>query len=62
MRLGKVLADHRYARRIGGRELADEIGISAATLSRIENGGECEARILIKILTWLFSEEKEAPK
>jgi transcriptional regulator with XRE-family HTH domain len=62
MRLGKVLADHRYATRVGVREIADEIGISAATLSRIENGGECEARILIKILTWLFSEEKAPPK
>lgn len=63
MRLGCVIADYRWANRIGVRDLAKEIGVSPATLSRIENGGECDGKVLIKILAWLFaSGEKRRPK
>lgn len=56
MRLGQVLADYRYARRIGVRELAKDIGLSTATLNRIENDAACDARSLIKIMQWLFAD------
>lgn len=55
MRLGHVLADYRYAQRIGVRDLAKEIGISSATLNRVENEGACDGATLIKILSWLFA-------
>jgi transcriptional regulator with XRE-family HTH domain len=36
------------------RELAGEIGISAATLMRISHGLEPDSATLIKILNWMF--------
>lgn len=56
MRLGHVLADYRYAQRIGVRELAKEIGVSSATLNRVENEGQCDGGTLIKIMAWLFAD------
>lgn len=54
MRLGKVLADYRYANRLGVRELAQDIGVSHPTLNRIEHDENCDGETLIKILAWLF--------
>ena len=56
MRLGKVLADYRFANRMGVRGLAKEIGLSQATLNRIENGGGCDGTSLIKIWQWLHGD------
>lgn len=56
MRLGQVIAGWRYAERIGVREVAKKIGVSAATLNRIERGENCDASSLAKILNWLFAE------
>ncbi len=56
MKLGRVIADYRWANRAGVRELATEIGISHATLSRVENGENCDAKTLTTILSWLFSD------
>lgn len=55
MRLAEVLREYRWALRIGVRDMAKEIGISSATLSRIENGNNCDAKSLTKIMVWLFS-------
>lgn len=38
------------------REAAHDIGISAATFSRIENGECMDGRTLAKIFTWLTTE------
>jgi len=54
MKLGEVLADWRYAQRIGVRDAAKMIGISSATLNRIENDGNADAQTLAKILCWLM--------
>ena len=56
MRLGKILADHRYANRMGVRELAKDIGLSAATLNRIENGKPCDGDSIAKLMIWLFTD------
>ena len=56
MRLGKMLADFRYANRIGVRELAKDIGLSAATLNRIENEKPCDGDSLAKLMIWLFTD------
>lgn len=56
MRVGKVIADYRYANRVGVRDAAKDIGISAATLNRIENGYDCDSISLIKIWGWLFAD------
>ena len=55
MRLGAVIADYRWANRMGGRELAKEIGVSHSTLNRFENGENCDGETLVKIMTWLFA-------
>lgn len=55
MMLGSVIADYRWANRMGVREVAKNIGISAATLNRIENGETCDAVTLIKIHAWLHA-------
>lgn len=39
-----------------GREVAADIGISVATLSRIENGEEMDGKTMAKILRWMTSE------
>ena len=52
MRLGAVLAGFRKANRIGTRELAKSIGISNATLNRIERGHPCKSDQLALIMTW----------
>lgn len=55
MRLGTVLFAYREnARpRIGLRSLAREIGVSASTLSRIENGAEPDPQSMNAIWGWL---------
>lgn len=55
MRLGFVLADYRWANRIGVRGLAKDIGVSAATLNRFERGENCDSDTLAKIINWLFA-------
>jgi ribosome-binding protein aMBF1 (putative translation factor) len=55
MRLGNVIADYRWANRVGVRELAKEIGISHPTLNRFERGEKCDSDTLTKILEWLFA-------
>ena len=56
MCLGKMLADFRYANRMGVRELAKEIGLSSATLNRIENGKPCNGDSIAKLMIWLFTD------
>lgn len=58
MRIGEVLERYRHDKRITTRDLGKEIGLSAATISRIENGQEVEAQTLIKLFHWLFCESK----
>ena len=43
----------RERRRIGVREIAEEIGISAATLSRVENGKTPDIETVFKVCIWL---------
>jgi DNA-binding XRE family transcriptional regulator len=53
MRLGTVLRRYRSMREITVRDLAKEIGIAFATLSRIENGLDCDSKTLMTVLVWL---------
>lgn len=53
MRIGKMLKVWRAWNEVSVRDMASEIGISAATLSRIERGYEMDARTLLKVIQWL---------
>ena len=55
MTIGKLIKAWRNTNRIGIRETARSIGISAATLSRIERGKACDATVMLQIINWLFS-------
>lgn len=59
MRLGQVIADYRWANRIGVRELGQKIGIPHATLNRVERGEACDSDTLTKILGWLLSKNDD---
>jgi hypothetical protein len=40
---------------VSTRALSCEIGISAATLNRIERGNAMDAATLVKVLNWMMS-------
>lgn len=56
MRLGEVLHKWRLVTERGLRDVAKEMGTSAATLSRIERREQCDAQTLLKIIDWLGKE------
>lgn len=59
--LGDVLAAWRESKKLGMREAADEIGISAPTLCRIECGKTTpDAKTLVAILNWLMRGKEDA--
>lgn len=37
------------------RELGAQIGISPASVTRLEHSHECDASTLVKIMNWLFT-------
>jgi transcriptional regulator with XRE-family HTH domain len=55
MKIGSLLLRWRAAERVGVRQLANEIGISYATLSRVENGEEPGGKTLAAILRWMLT-------
>lgn len=56
MRLGYLLKLYRVNRAIGLRELAQELGTSISTLSRLENGKSIDVATLGRIMAWLTDE------
>ena len=57
MILGKCIKHYRYFKDISLRELSIEIGISASTISRIENSNFKPDLITFnKILNWLIKD------
>lgn len=52
---------YRQSRNISIRDCAKEIGVSSATLSRIENDKETVTDSFIKVLNWLNCTEKCVP-
>lgn len=59
MRLSEVIRKYRLMSEKTVRGLASEIGISAATLSRVENGDMMDGRTLTKILVWMMQVTEE---
>jgi transcriptional regulator with XRE-family HTH domain len=53
VRLGRIIADYRFANNLGVRAVAQQIGVSHATLSRVERGEACDGATLVAILRWL---------
>jgi transcriptional regulator with XRE-family HTH domain len=57
MRVGAVIRGWRERERYGIREASKMIGVSASTLSRVENGKAMRGKELIKLWDWLMHEE-----
>ncbi len=57
--LGKMLRLYRMVRNLTLRDMAPQVGISHATLMRIETGQAIDAETLLKLWTWMLS---AAPK
>ena len=55
MKIGKVIKAYRIHRELGLRPLAKEIGISHATLSRIERNEKVDGTTMVKLWVWLFT-------
>jgi DNA-binding XRE family transcriptional regulator len=62
MRLGQALNDYRLVESRTVRDVAKEVGISPATLSRIENNKPCDSDTLAAILLWLIGKPKAGSK
>jgi len=58
--LGRCLQTYRALSEISIRDLAPKIGISSATLMRIEHGYAMDASSLMKVLTWLMAHREES--
>lgn len=55
---GEMLTLYRAARKWTVRDVAPMMGISVATLSRIERGQAMDANTMLKIWAWMLSEPK----
>lgn len=61
MRLGEMLKCYRLWHDRTVRELGEEIGVSAATISRIETGEMPSAVSLLLILNWMMGAKISPP-
>jgi len=55
MKLGKILRAWRETENRQMEDVASEIGISKATLSRLERDNKIRSDVFAKLLLWLFS-------
>lgn len=53
--LGAMLALYRAAHNWTVRDIAPQIGISIATLSRVERGRAMDAETMLKVWRWLIT-------
>lgn len=59
MRLGRAIRMLRSADNVNIRQTADTIGISPATLSRVERGLGCSMPTFAFILKWLLEDDEQ---
>jgi transcriptional regulator with XRE-family HTH domain len=57
--LGEMLALYRAANHWTVRDIAPQMGISIATLSRIERGHAMDAATLLKVWQWLSAKAED---
>ncbi len=59
-RLGEILRLYRTVRGLSLRDVAPHIGISSATLMRIETGQAFDAATLMKLWMWMLAAEAKS--
>jgi transcriptional regulator with XRE-family HTH domain len=52
--LGDMLRAYRFRHDLTVRDLAPDLGISIATLSRIERGHGLDATTLLRLISWML--------
>lgn len=57
MIISKMMRVHRANNGKDQKAIAEDIGIPAKTLSRLESGKSIEAGATIKVMAWLFAEK-----
>lgn len=62
MRLASMMKLYMAVNDIGTRELARQLDMSPATLSRIVNGGNCEMRNFAKVFAWLVEPDRQGQR
>lgn len=60
--IGELIRLWRNVENIGVRDLGKEIGVSAATISRIESSKSVDCRTMLKLIFWLFEGSRSANK
>jgi transcriptional regulator with XRE-family HTH domain len=58
MNIGKLLIGYREVNRKSIRALSKEIGLTIATISRIENGKPVDQNTMLLLINWLFGGQK----
>ena len=58
MIISKMMRLYRATSDQDQKEIAADIGIPAKTLSRLENGKSIDQQATIKVMAWLFGEER----
>jgi len=53
--IGQLISLYRAVNKISTREFADKIGVSPATVNRLELGKDCDMATMLKLIHWLFS-------
>ena len=53
--IGELIRLYRSVENINIRDMGSELGISAATLSRLERGYEVDQKTMLKLINWLFN-------
>lgn len=61
-KIGIVIRKYRVTQEIDQKDLAKEIGIKPAVLSRMEGGNDVSQDTVIKIINWLFTDQETARK
>lgn len=61
MRIGALIRAYREKHRYGIREMAKMIGISHATLSRIERGETCDSTTAYRVVLWALQPMETKP-
>lgn len=58
MTLGKMLKAYRDKFDLSQEKIAEEVGTSKPTISRIENGKEVSGSVMVRLLIWMMREER----
>lgn len=58
--IGELIRVWRVVNDLGARDVAKMLGVSAATVSRIERGETVDAKTMLKLICWLFQTTQPA--